>query len=233
MIYITGDIHGECCRVSDMVRYHHITPEDTIVLLGDVAMNYYGAELGDRSRKANLEKLGIPILCIHGNHEMRPETVATYRETPWRGGIVYAEADFPHLLFAKDGEVYDLEGRQCIALGGAYSVDKWYRLLRHWAWFEDEQPSDEIKARVKAKLDAIGWKVDAVFSHTCPYEYIPVEAFLPGIDQSSVDNSTEEWLEEIRKKLDHQAWYCGHWHMEKRIDKMHFLFETTEILDGD
>ena len=54
MIYITGDIHGECCRVSDMVRYHHITPEDTIVLLGDVAMNYYGAELGDRSRKANL-----------------------------------------------------------------------------------------------------------------------------------------------------------------------------------
>ena len=231
MIYITGDIHSECYRVSNMVILHNITPEDTIVLLGDVGMNYHGADHGDRSRKARLERLGIPILCIHGNHEMRPESLDTYREIPWRGGTVYVEEEFPHLLFAKDGEVYDLEGRQCIALGGAYSVDKWYRLRNGLNWFADEQPSDAIKARAEAKLASLDWKVDAVFSHTCPSTHIPREAFLPGIRQICVDNSTEDWLDTILDRLDYKAWYCGHWHIEKRIARMHFLFETVERLD--
>ena len=33
------------------------------------------------------------------------------------------EDDFPNLLFAKDGEIFDLEGHKAIVLGGAYSVD--------------------------------------------------------------------------------------------------------------
>ena len=50
---------------------------------------------------------------------MRPETLPDYREIRWRGGSVYAEADFPNLLFAKDGEVYDLDGVSAIAVSGA------------------------------------------------------------------------------------------------------------------
>ena len=233
MIYITGDIHMETHRVANMVIRRGITPADTIVLLGDVGVNYFGAEHGDRRLKARLEKLGIPILCIHGNHEMRPETLGSYREVRWNGGTVYVEEEFPHLMFARDGEVYDLEGRKCIALGGAYSVDKWYRLQRHMNWFADEQPSDESKVRAEANLEGLDWQVDAVFSHTCPYRYIPREAFLPGINQLYVDNTTEHWLDSIRERLQYRAWYCGHWHIEKRISRMHFLFETDERLDED
>lgn len=29
-----------------------------------------------------------------------------------------------------------------IVIGGAYSVDKFYRLSKGYNWFEDEQPSD-------------------------------------------------------------------------------------------
>ena len=65
-------------------------------------------------------------------------------------------------------------------------------------------------------------------SHTCPEQYMPVEAFLSGIDQSTVDNSTEEWLGMIEKKLEYKAWYCGHWHINKRIDRVHFLFDAYE-----
>ncbi len=54
------------------------------------------------------------------------------------------------------------------------------------------------------------------------------EMFLPMVDQSSVDDSTERWLDEIEKKIQYKAWYCGHWHTEKRIDKMHFLYRTFE-----
>lgn len=230
MIYITGDIHGEVFRVAEAVERFGITNEDTIVILGDVGMNYFRNNHGDRHRKKKLNKLGVPIFCIHGNHEMRPSTIDSYHETQWHGGTIYVEDAYPNLLFAKDGEVYDLDGQKVLVIGGAYSVDKWYRLRMDMNWFPDEQPSTEIKARVEQKLEELGWKVDAVLSHTCSERYMPVEAFLSGIDQSTVDNSTEEWLGRIEEKLEYKAWYCGHWHINKRIDGMHFLFDSYEVL---
>ena len=143
---------------------------------------------------------------------------------------MYIEDAYPHLYFAKDGEVFDLEGRKAIVLGGAYSVDKPYRLMRGWSWFEDEQPSDEIKADAQRRLDELDWKVDLVLSHTCPAKYIPHEAMMPFVDQSTVDRSTEDWLDGIEDRLQYDAWYCGHWHINKRIDRMHFLFHELAWL---
>ena len=71
-------------------------------------------------------------------------------------------------------------------------------------------------------------QVDVVLSHTCPFRYEPTEVFLPGIDQSTVDTSVEEWLGRIEESIDYTAWFCGHWHINKRIDKMHFLFHGFE-----
>ena len=104
----------------------------------------------------------------------------------------------------------------------AYSVDKFYRLSRGMKWWPDEQPSPEIKEYVEKQLDEK--EIDVVFTHTCPAKYIPTECFLSGIDQSKVDNSTEEWLDTIEYKVNYEAWYLGHWHTDKRIDKLHFLF---------
>ena len=98
-------------------------------------------------------------------------------------------------------------------------------------WFADEQPSAEIKAAVEARLEREGWQIDAVFSHTCPYKYRPTEMFLPGVDQSGVDSSTEEWLDRIEDRLDYKRWYCGHWHTDKAIDKLRFLFHVVEPLE--
>ena len=227
MIYYTGDIHGEVLCAADIVARCGITDKDVLVILGDVGMNYYGNSHGDKHRKKKLNKLGVPIFCIHGNHEMRPETISTYHEKKWRGGFVYVEEEYPNLLFAKDGEIYDLDGQKAIVIGGAYSVDKWYRLRMDMNWFADEQPSDEIKCRVIKKLEEQDWNMDVVLSHTCPERYIPIEAFLSGIDQSTVDNSTEEWLGSIEERLKYTAWLCGHWHINKRIDKLQFLFHDV------
>ena len=231
MIYYTGDIHGEVLHIRDMVTKYEITDQDVIVILGDVGMNYYGNNYGDQHRKKKLNKLGISVFCIHGNHEMRPETIPTYHEEKWQGGTVYVEDAYPNLLFAKDGEVYDLDGQSTLVIGGAYSVDKWYRLRMDMNWFADEQPSDEIKSRVMQKLKNLNRKVDVVLSHTCPERYIPVEAFLSGIDQSTVDNSTEEWLGQVEAQLEYGAWLCGHWHINKRIDKLQFLHHDVICSD--
>lgn len=223
MIYYTGDIHGDANRIAYFARRMELTEGDVIVILGDVGANYY---LGRRDEivKSAMDKIKPTIFCIHGNHEARPHTIKTYKTKTWNGGEVWYEDNHPNLLFAKDGEIYNIEGLSHLVIGGAYSVDKYYRLARGYAWWEDEQPSDETKCRVEQQIQ--GKHFDVILTHTCPFRYEPVEAFLPGLDQSTVDVSTEQWLDEVEAVADYDAWLCGHWHINKSIDKLRFVFES-------
>lgn len=230
MVYYTGDIHGQADPIRAFCRNVMPTREDVIVILGDVGANFHGPDrVLDTWVKEDLNGLGPTVFCIHGNHEMRPETISGYNLIDWRGGKVWQEPQYPNLLFAKDGEIFDLGGMRHLVIGGAYSVDKHYRLARGMGWWPDEQPSEEIKRFVESQI-AIR-QFDVILSHTCPYKYIPREMFLAGIDQSSVDNSTELWLDDIEARVEYKAWFCGHWHTNKRIDKMHFLFHGFESLE--
>ena len=194
MIYITGDMHGSLAPVYNFFDQYKPQPNDVLVVLGDVGLNYYGTIDDIRIKRIinnYMDKFGMTFFCIHGNHEMRPTSVPTYKEKLYRGGTVWYEEEYPNILFAKDGEIYDFDGKKCIVIGGAYSVDKFYRLAMGWHWFPDEQPSPEIKRRVEEQLASVHYMVDAVLSHTCPVKYEPVETFMPNIDQSKVDKSTE------------------------------------------
>lgn len=234
MVYITGDTHGNFVRAKRMCWENEISENDILIILGDAGFNLYGY-CEDRKKKEYVKELPMTFLCIHGNHEMRPSTLDYYEEMEWRGGIVYVEREFPNILFAKDGEVYDLpmeDGsvKKAIALGGAYSVDKILRISNNWPWFKDEQPSDEIKKRVEEKLDELDWKVDIVLSHTVPEKYIPMDSFKRRI--KNVDTSTEQWLGTIEEKLCYEKWYAGHYHCERTVDKLQIMYEEYyKILD--
>lgn len=228
MIYITGDTHGKFERIADFCENTHTCREDVLIILGDAGINYYGGKK-DIRLKQKLAALPITLFCLHGNHEARPVSTGLYELRPWNDGRAYVEVAYPNLLFAKDGEIYELGGYQCFAIGGAYSVDKYYRLEKGFKWFSDEQPDDETKQTVEARLEKINWAVDVVLTHTCPLKYEPTEVFLPFIDQSGVDKSTEEWLDRIEARLTYQKWYCGHYHTEKQVNKLKFLFESIQV----
>ena len=123
MIYITGDTHGEFSRIERFCEQIKPTREDTMIILGDAGINYYGG-WRDIHNKQRLAKLPITLFCIHGNHEMRPGTLPCYHTIEWNGGQVYVEDAYPNLLFAVDGEVYDLGGIETLVIGGAYSIYK-------------------------------------------------------------------------------------------------------------
>lgn len=228
MIYITGDTHGRFERVSRFCDRFETSREDILIILGDAGINFSGG-FRDSGKKKFLESLPITLFCIHGNHEQRPYTIDTYKEKLWHGGTVYYEEEYPELLFAKDGEVFELHGKKAIVMGGAYSIDKEVRLMYGYGWWPDEQPSAEIKADVERQLDKLGWKVEVVLSHTTPLKYEPVEVFLKGIDQSTVDKSTEIWLDGIEDRLDYGKWYCGHYHTKKKIDRVEIMFENFDM----
>lgn len=224
MVYYTGDIHGKKQEIIELCERFELTEEDIVVLLGDVGANYYKSERDKRLKRA-LSRLKPTIFCIHGNHEIRPANIPSYQTKEWNGGIVWYEEEYPNLLFAKDGEIFTMDGLTHLVIGGAYSVDKYYRLMRDYGWWPDEQPSAEIMDYVEQQIQ--GRHFDVILSHTCPFKYEPVEAFLPMIDQKTVDTSTEEWLDRIEDTAQYDAWLCGHWHINKRIDKIQFLFHDV------
>lgn len=60
------------------------------------------------------------LLCIHGNHEVRPQSLPErYHEEDCFEAAVMMEDVFPNILFVVDGEVYDIEGFSTIAIGGS------------------------------------------------------------------------------------------------------------------
>lgn len=234
MIYITGDTHRDFSRFASFFREHKTTRDDIMVILGDVGVNFYD-DASDFLVKDLLNAYPITFFCIHGNHEMRPGTIPTYKTKVWHGGTVWYEKAFPYLLFAKDGEMYELQGKKIIVIGGAYSVDKEYRLDNEMqgggkTWWEDEQPDEETKRCVEERLASGQWKVDYVFSHTCPLRHEPKELFLSFINQSEVDDSTERWLDTIEDRLTFDHWYFGHFHGDKHDGKFTMLFEKIEVL---
>ena len=226
MIYITGDTHRDFSRIYKLEK----DTDNMLIVLGDVGINYYLNE-EDKNYKEYLKKLNLKLFCVRGNHEERPENISTYKEVEMFGGKVFIEEEYPNLIFAKDGEIYNFNGKKVMPIGGAYSIDKYYRIRNGLPWFETEQPDEKIKEYVEQQLDKVNWQIDVVLSHTVPLECEPVWAFIPGLDQSTVDKSTEKWLQYIYDNLEFTEWYAGHYHVECEEGGVRIMFEDyDEIL---
>ncbi len=65
-----------------MIRSNDIQKENT-----NQEVNYCGDER-DNELKEIFARLKPTIFCIHGNHEMRPHTIPTYKTKEWNGGAV-------------------------------------------------------------------------------------------------------------------------------------------------
>lgn len=229
-IYLTGDTHREFYRIKQFCERMGTTTEDIMIILGDAGINYY-CDHRDNNLKNELSQLPITLFCIHGNHEERPYLTGNYEEQEWHGALAYIEEAYPNLIFAKDGEIYDFNGKKAIAIGGAYSIDKYYRLSNGLQWFESELADEATMRYVEAQLETCNWKVDYVFTHTVPIECEPVWAFIPGIDQSRIDKTMEKWLQQIMDNLEFEKWYAGHYHVESDEDGVRIMFEDYEELE--
>lgn len=232
-LFVTGDTHGYFRRIRNLCKEKNTTIDDIVLICGDAGINYH-LNGYDVETKQNLAKLPITVLILHGNHEERAWNVTGYTRKVHTVGnnhiLGYSQEEYPNLIFLEDFLIQRLNDEYCLFLGGAYSVDKFYRVALGHKWFPSEQMSVKEMKTVLNTLSVMP-KMDYVFSHTCPYKYIPVEAFLPSIDQSTVDQTTEKFLDAVEDMIDYDKWICAHWHIEKEIDKVRFIFEDViEIL---
>lgn len=230
-----SDTHGKVNqRLSYIVENQEIeNPEETaLIILGDAGFNFFLNE-EDSKLKHSIESFKMWVYCVRGNHEERPENLnysLIYDENV--NGLVYIDPIFYKIRYFVDGEVYNINGYSVLTIGGAYSVDKWYRLAsanNGWTgWFKDEQLS--INEMLTINHHTKGKNYDFVFSHTCPISWEPVDLFLGGIDQSTVDKSMEIWLDQLKDNFDWNIWLFGHYHAD-RLERPHVEQFFTDVED--
>ncbi|MBE6694574.1 MAG: serine/threonine protein phosphatase [Ruminococcaceae bacterium] len=244
--FITGDKHRHFDNVKKFCREINTTRKDVLIILGDAGFNYYGDKRDDKLKK-EISQLNITLFCLHGNKENRPQNVGTYGIRSFCDGKVYYEPKYPNIYFAIDGEIYTFDGKKYMVVGGAHSVDKIRCLEEGRPFWFDEMPDDTIKEKVEYVLRNQGNKIFGMMTHTCPIDYLPTEMFMSTkqneiirskprkanskkLFKPDIDRSTEIWLGNIQKKLDYAVWFCGHYHIDKQIDKIHMLYNDIRPL---
>ena len=136
-----------------------------------------------------LEDLPFTIAFVDGNHE-NFTALSKYPVEEWNGGKVHFLR--PHVIHLMRGQIFTLEGRTFFTMGGASSHDvedgildpasegyherllrlliegkRQYRILGQ-SWWPEELPSEEEYAEARRNLDAYGWTVDYIITHSPP-----------------------------------------------------------------
>ena len=219
--FCTGDTHGDFSR---FYALNAAVPEGEIwgvIILGDAGINFWLSKR-DKQLKYRIHSNypNLRFFCVRGNHEARPEDIEgmEIRYNKDIQGEVYREPAFPNIYYLIDGNRYNFGGYTALVVGGAYSVDKYWRLEKQAAgfyggWFANEQLSQEERDEILS--ENAGRPCDLILAHTCPWEWEPRDLFLSCVDQSQVDDSMERWLTELVRAVPHRLFLCGHFHDDR------------------
>lgn len=207
MIYLTGDTHG------DTHRFTHIkySKDDYIIILGDFGMIW-----GSNESELNcLAKKNGNFLFIDGNHENFNRIEKLPTKEMFGADVGYVRDNVFHL---RRGRVYDIEGKSFLAFGGARSIDKDMR-TENVDWWPQELPTREDFNTAINNLARRDFAVDYILSHTLPEEQANTHLALQGETKRRFLDTTEKMLSKIVAKTNFTKLYCGHWHVNKTIDK--------------
>lgn len=204
-IGITGDIHGDLMfkRIFQARKQKY----DMLIICGDFGYIWDGSK-AEQKRLDYLNKIGIKVLFIDGNHENHV-LLNEYPVTKMYGGKVHIIRD--NIIHLMRGEYYNIDGKTFWCMGGANSTDKEYR-IEGKSWWENEVPTKEELLNGWANLSNNNHEVDFVLTHTCP------TSCLRYIGKEFREDELTRWFESMIKiDLIYKQWYFGHMHTDYYI----------------
>ncbi len=225
---ISGDTHGtlDIEKVERFFGEHEdeYTEDDYLIICGDVGVCGFSPDVEGETRRI-LRELPVTVLFIDGNHEHH-QRLNDLPVDEWMGGKVhFIESDIIHLM---RGQVYEIDGVRFFTFGGAYSVDRYVR-TEGIDWFPEEIPSREEYEEGLDNLEACGYIVDYIVTHTAPRE---VAAAL-GYGEESLDEvALRRYLQQIADEVDYKKWFFGHFHEDEVIeDAFVALYDEMIVID--
>ena len=212
MIYITGDTHGEVARFKENnMADTNWTEEDVLIVCGDFGFVFTG-KAGESVNLDFLETKPYTICFCDGNHENFP-LLYSFPEETWHGGRVHRLRK--NVLHLMRGEIYEIQGKTIFAMGGAYSIDREYRILGRSFWKEELPTWDECD-RALENLEKRGMRVDLVVTHTAPAAVLHAMGKFPDAHEADF----QAFLRKLYLNLDFDHWYFGHWHEDEAVNDL-------------
>ena len=242
-IFITGDKHAKPICIRDAIsQIDNPSEDDIIIIAGDAGFEYQEYVMGQAKMEAR--KFPGKWIVLRGNHDSRywnHEGDPGWEITEYQNCEYLYQKKYPNIWYLPDtGCIYTLNNYNILFIPGAYSVDKWYRLRSHYPWNPYEQltdkEKDELNLLVYEWID-LGFDIDFVIAHTFPskIESYYNDLFMEELDQSSVDKSTEDWLNSMadlyEKASGFKQYFGGHFHSDRTLtDKYTMVYHSVKNL---
>ena len=233
MIYITGDTHStedmsnlssknmKLCCMEQGVDIHDITHA---IVLGDFGLPWssdcvvdeagiHPADHTDRYLLKWYNQKPFKILAVMGNHD-NYDIIEKLPEVEMFGSKVLKVSD--NVFYLKRGEIYTIDDKRFLVLGGALSDDKAWR-KPHESWWKQEEWSEAEKTACLEKIEQCGSSFDYVLSHTGPSAGISLtDDFFnneKNLKQLQRDSNVI-FNDQIDSSVSYKNWFFGHWHSD-------------------
>lgn len=171
-ILLAGDTHGDLAHCQYLIRTAKKERCDRIFVLGDFGYREHMKEGVDFCNRLDLYANinNVHVYFLDGNHDKTSLLVDSYHDQPDIEGFLLVR---PYIHYAGRGHRWTWDGCSFISLGGAYSVDKDWRLEMEMRkvggpgslWFPEEEMSDED---MKLILDKDPSPVHIMLAHDKP-----------------------------------------------------------------
>ena len=216
-IYVIGDIHGDYnlldARFGEFKTSATVEKTDVLFVAGDAGfINSYETSESKQKRIKHLNTLPFIIIVVLGNHENYDVIESLPEETIFNGKC-YKEDDVD-VYYAKNGQIFDIDGTKIFTFNGGLSVDKQVRLeyekqykIKFW-WEQEIKPEDFPAAFNNYFIH----HVDYVITHDVPLSvFKKLTPFIPGRfkDQTC---ALQDFLQKIYTIPKFKHWYAGHYH---------------------
>lgn len=228
MIFVTGDTHIPIdiskLNNANFPEQTSLTKSDYVIICGDFGLIWKLVPDNEEKYWTKwLNEKPFITLFVKGNHENH-DRLETFPTMEMFGGTVRQISDSIFML--EDNQIYTIDGKRFYVLGGARSTDKAYR-REGVSWWSQELPNVQKCNDVVDFIAKRGNDVDYVMTHCLPTTTLHVLA-----DWYDTDCLTDllDVVDENTPNKKH--WYCGHYHLDEHIDKLHtVLYNTVVQLD--
>lgn len=224
---ITGDTHGDLyfkqIYKAKKEGYTHL------IICGDFGYIWSGSAK-ENKQLDYLNKIGITILFIDGNHENFPLLNTYYIEDMYGGRVHKIRDNIFHLM---RGEYYTINNTTFWCMGGAKSTDLVYtsptgkqkERIENKDWWREEIPSISERDYGVENLRNHGNVVDYIITHTSfPQALVDVGG------QYRVD-TLSDYFSYIYETVTYKQWFFGHMHTDKSSDILKTRCIYKDIID--
>lgn len=215
-IFITGDTHGTIDFKKLTMRHFPIQKElnksDILIICGDSGLCWSGKD-DDKWLQQWYEDKNFTTLIVDGNHENHM-LISKLPIIEKFGGKVHQISN--SVFYAIRGEIYTINGKKILTLGGAESTDKQYR-VEGYSWWKDEEITAIDLSCAFYNLEKYDFSIDYIISHTGGSEICRHLGFIP--------TTSDYFLDKILAVSIYKKHYLGHYHLDKLIDKSRILYD--------